>query len=201
MEPQEEIGSAFPTGIKDLDILFLSGIENDRDLLNTLNTNRATKKYSNNESLWINRFKRKYPEDFDYVKDHKNMSWKDFSLLLIKYLDLVKGNYNTAMKLVAQGGHQDLVDFFISEGADNWDWGMQVAARGGHQELVDFFISKGARDWNMGMRGAAQGGHRDLVDFFISKGARYWNSGMEGAEQGGHHDLVDFFKRKMQTRQ
>jgi len=29
---------AFPTGIKDLDILFLSRLDDDRDLLNALNT-------------------------------------------------------------------------------------------------------------------------------------------------------------------
>ena len=49
------------------------------------------------------------------------------------------------------------------------------AARGGHADLVVFFISKGASDWNLGMRGAAEGGHGDLVDFFISKGASSWN--------------------------
>jgi len=38
---------AFPTGIKDLDILFLSRLDDDRDLLNALNINAATKKILN----------------------------------------------------------------------------------------------------------------------------------------------------------
>ena len=30
------------------------------------------------------------------------------------------------------------------------EWGMKCAAQGGHRELVDFFISKGATDWDVG---------------------------------------------------
>ena len=48
---------------------------------------------------------------------------------------------------------------------------MHGAARVGHQDLVEFFIVEGADNWNFGMRGAAQGGHRDLVKFFIGEGA------------------------------
>jgi len=46
---------------------------------------------------------------------------------------------------------------------------MLGAAEGGHRDLVDFFISKGANDWNLAMYYAALGGHRDLVDFFKRK--------------------------------
>jgi len=119
--------------------------------------------------LWRNRFQRQHPSDFEYVDSLKKSSWKDFSLLLIRYLDLAKGNYNTAMKLAAQGGHHNLVDFFISKGANNWKLAMEGAAQGGHRDLVDFFISKGADDWTYGMKGAAQGGHKDLADFFKRK--------------------------------
>ena len=58
---------------------------------------------------------------------------------------------NQAMLNAAEGGDKDLIDFFISKGADNWwDYGMIYAALGGHKDLVDFFISKGANDWNWG---------------------------------------------------
>jgi hypothetical protein len=50
-------------------------------------------------------------------------------------------------------------------------YGMHGAANGGHKDLIDYFISKGADDWNAGLRGAAGGNHKDLVEFFISKGA------------------------------
>ena len=36
-----------------------------------------------------------------------------------------------------QGGSLDLVEFFIQQGAKNWD--MSYAVEGGHQDLVEFF--------------------------------------------------------------
>jgi len=218
---------AFPTGNKDVDILFLS-ILDDRELLNSLNTNRATKAYANNEDLWRNRFKRLYPNDFEYVKDlilDSKSSWKDFSLSLIRYLDLAGQDYGIAMNLAAyddnkdlidffiykgvdnwnlgmegaaQRGNRDLVDYFISRGADDWDWGLFKAAEGGHRDLVDFFITKGADEWDTAMYYAALGGHRDLVDYFISKGADNWQQGFQGAKSGGHKELIDFFLKKIQ---
>ena len=46
---------------------------------------------------------------------------------------------------------------------------MVGAAEGGHQDLVDFFIQLGANDWNWGMYGASLGGHWALADFFTEK--------------------------------
>ena len=43
---------------------------------------------------------------------------------------------------------------------------MYNAAVGGHKDLVEFFISKGADNWNLGMQSAALGGHKDLIEFF-----------------------------------
>ena len=57
--------------------------------------------------------------------------------------------------------------------------GMYGAAEGGHKELVDLFIKNGANDWNDGMLGAAGGGHKELVDLFVKKGANDWNDGLE----------------------
>lgn len=140
---------AFPTGNKDVDILFLSRID-DRDLLNALNTNKATKKYTNDENLWANRFNRLHPEDFDTVLKLKKRSWKDFSLLLIKYLDLAQGDYNKAMFLATKDGNKDLVDYFITQGANEWNEALLNAALGGHKDLVDFFISKASEFWEEG---------------------------------------------------
>ncbi len=46
---------------------------------------------------------------------------------------------------------------------------MYGAAEGGHKDLVEFFIEKGAKDWNQGMLDAREGGHIDLVEFFRKK--------------------------------
>ena len=88
---------------------------------------------------------------------------------------VIQSKANESLYEAARGGHADLVVFFISKGASDWNLGMRGAAEGGHGDLVDFFISKGASSWNSGMRAVAQGGHGDLVDFFISKGASSWN--------------------------
>jgi len=60
-----KIQRAFPTGIKDLDILFLSRLNDDRDLLNALNINAATKKYTNNEFIQ----RANHILSFQYTKD------------------------------------------------------------------------------------------------------------------------------------
>ena len=121
----------------------------------------------------------------------------------LKYVKIVvsKGfnDWNLGMYYVAQGGHKELVLFFIDKGANDWDLGMYGAAEGKNKELVDFFIEKGANNWNLGLQGAARGGNKELVIFFIEKGANYWNCGMEGAALGGHKDLVDFFISKGAT--
>ena len=190
---------SFLTNNKDVNRVILSKLES-QDLRNVLTVNKTTNKY-NNDILWLNYQMKDL--DFNLMRTVIKRSWKDFSLLLIRYLDLAKGDYDTAMKLAAKGGHRDLVDFFISKGADfwnkgadNWNRAMYYAAQGGHRDLVDFFISQGANNRDLGMEGAALGGHRDLVDFFISKGDNSWNYGMEGAARGGHRKLVDFFISK-----
>ena len=156
---------SFLTNNKDVNILILSKLVFE-DLRNVLMVNKATNKYNNN-ILWLNHQMR--VSDFNLMRTVIKKSWKDFSLLLIRYLDLAKRDYNTVMKLAAQEGHRDLVDFFISKGVGDCNWGMYGAAQGGHRDLVDFFISKGADNWNRSMQGAAEGGHRNLVDFFSPK--------------------------------
>ena len=126
-----------------------------------------------------------------------------------------------ALYHAARGGHKDLVEIFISEGADNWNYGLHRAAQGGHKDLVEFFIEKGADDWNYGLHGAAKGGHKDLgeylkvtcgeklkelaktnstptvVEFFIDKGADDWDYGIQCATQRGHKDLIEYFQKKL----
>ena len=142
------------------------------DTLSLATKNRLINQYLNDEEFWRIRFEKDYPSDFDKVNKLKQRSWKDFSLLLIKYIDLSYGHYEEAMYYAAEGGHRDLVDFFISKGANNWNMAMYYAAERGHRDLVDFFISKGANSLKLAMDYAEKAGHRDLVDFLISKGAK-----------------------------
>jgi len=92
---------------------------------------------------------------------------------------------------------KDLVLYFVSQGANDWNWGMCGAACGGHLDLVLYFVSQRANDWNASMCWAAKGGHMDLVLYFVSQGANEWNCGMRGATYGKHEKLIEFFKSKV----
>ena len=159
------------TGQRDTDLLILSNL-NDEDLLNFCLVNKEANRLCQIESFWLNRFIKEHGQEAMKYKSHEK-TWRKFYLQIVYYWnnaeDNWRGKFNNAMKNAARGGHQDLVNFFISKGAHNWNLGMNGAARGGHQDLVDFFISKGADAWNYGMSGAARGGHQDLVDFFKQK--------------------------------
>ncbi len=74
-----------------------------------------------------------------------------------------------------KGGHRDIVDLMIKNGATDWNGGLGGACRGGHRDLVDLMIKNGATYWNWGLREACEGGHRDLVDQMIKNGATNWN--------------------------
>ena len=77
-------------------------------------------------------------------------------------------NVNSGMYGAAEGGHKELVDLFVKNGANNWDWGMIGAAVGCHKKFVDFFIEHGAYDWNAGLFWSKI---ISLKIFFIDKGA------------------------------
>lgn len=144
----------------------------------------------------------------------------------MKIIKKVQYNKGKGLFRAASLGHWNLVNYFVSKGADLND-GLDGAAKGGHRDLVDIFISKGADDWNTGLlcaaecnaddtvrrdlvdlfmlkgadlnwglEGAARSGHRDLVDLFISKGADNWNHGFAAAADGGHRDLIELFISK-----
>lgn len=66
--------------------------------------------------------------------------------------------------------------FVVNSRLLTWNDGMRAAALDGQRDLVEFFISKGADDWNWGMSGATYGRQIALINFFISKGANDWNA-------------------------
>jgi len=175
----------FPTGLKDVDLYFLSSLD-DRSLLNALNTNKATREYRNNEDMWRNRFRHLNPE----VEFTPKGLWRDFSLSLIKYMALAENDYNKALRLAARDGNADVVKFFAFK-TNNWNYGLFGAIEGGHRNWIDYFISKGADDWNEALKLAAIRGDFDLVKFFLEKEGDVY-TGVYGAALGGHRELVDY---------
>lgn len=104
--------------------------------------------------------------------------------------------WNGGMASAARGGHLDLAEFFVARGASWWSHGMVHAALAGHRALVDYFVNKGADDWEAGMAYAAEGGHMDLVQYFADRGADTWNRAMQHAARGGHGDILQFLSSK-----
>jgi len=72
-----------------------------------------------------------------------------------------------------------------------WDWGLRCACEGGHREIVDLMIEEGADDWNWGLEAACLAGHYNLVELMIEKGANDWDRGLAWAREGGHPEIVD----------
>ena len=85
----------------------------------------------------------------------------------------------------------------ISISLSNPNKGLSEAAKAGDMDLVLYFVSQGANDWNWAMRCAAEGGHMDLVLYFVSQGANDWDGGMIAAKYRRHEKLIEFFKAKM----
>jgi purine nucleoside permease len=98
-----------------------------------------------------------------------------------------------------RGGHLDLANLMIANGATNWDRGLREACRGGHLDLANLMIANGATNWNRGLHGACRGGHRTLVACMIGKGASTWNRGLWEACRHGHGDLVSLMIKKGAT--
>ncbi len=54
---------------------------------------------------------------------------------------------------------------------ETWEYGLLGAAQGNHKDLVDFFISKGANNWDKSLVESVKHNQKDMIDFFISKNA------------------------------
>ena len=148
---------------KDIISLIANELE-DKDLFEFTKISKRGNRICDHEHSWMNRIIRYYPEAFKLKNKDINRKWKEYYLQIINYNEY---NVNWGMKVAAEGGHRDLVEFFITKGANFWNSGMVFAARGGHKDLVEFFIEKGANDWGWVMMYG--GGHKDLIDFFKQK--------------------------------
>lgn len=89
-----------------------------------------------------------------------------------KYRKFIK--INDAMAYAARGGHRSIVEYFIRQGAKNWDKGLEFSSEGDKKDLIRFFVSKGSTNWNAGLIGAARGGSLSLIRAFEGKGADAW---------------------------
>ena len=72
---------------------------------------------------------------------------------------------NYAMVCAAQSGHKEMVEYFVSRGANDFNWAMRYAAQNGHKEMVEYLISRGANAFNWAMSRAAKNGHKEIVEY------------------------------------
>lgn len=122
---------------RDVDDIILHKLD-DRSLLNLCIASPQLK-FCNDEKFWRDRFYFKFGK-YEKIKG----TWKKFYLGAIYYWDLAdeENQIDNAMGLAAKDGHMDLVEFFISLGANNWRMGEIAARKGKHSDIEDFFRSK-----------------------------------------------------------
>jgi ankyrin repeat protein len=120
----------------------------------------------------------------------------------------------TSLHWAALGGHKNIVEFLIGQGADvnardqNGETPLPVAAVKGHKDVVEYLVEKGA-DVNTidnygstALHVAALIGHKDIVEFLVGRGADVNardNSGrtaLDLAKEFGRKDVVEFLVGK-----
>ena len=109
------------------------------------------------------------------------------------------------LEVAAETGNWELIHFFMRKDPENYNFGLQGAALGGHLDLIEFFIANGAdykEAMDVGLLSAAQGGHISLIDYFLEKGADGITNAVKGAARGGHkevlHYLLDMLSKREQ---
>lgn len=191
----ENLFETAPFSTKDIvSLKVLADNMDDQSLFTFCKTyKRFNEKICKDDNFWYNRLKTKYPFLMIF---NKNQSWKEFYLKMSFYIGKLKEEfdipyipsevfnpetiyktnrfnkiamYNHALYNAARAGDENLSNFLINKGANNWYIGLTGAARGGHKNLVDFFINKGAKDLFVAILQAKAGGHKDLVNYLESK--------------------------------
>ncbi len=78
-----------------------------------------------------------------------------------------------SLKGTSRGNQLKLLDYLIPLAVDleTWEYGLLGAAQGNHKDLVDFFLSKGADNWDKSLVESVKHNQKDMIDFFISKNA------------------------------
>ncbi|MEZ0226508.1 MAG: ankyrin repeat domain-containing protein [Alphaproteobacteria bacterium] len=92
-------------------------------------------------------------------------------------------------------GHEDVVEYLLSKGADHSAWGgdpMREACDNGHLGVVKKLVAAGAEIGNALDRAAANG-KKDIVEYLLSKGTEadtHLGDAFTSASRGGHADVV-----------
>lgn len=78
---------------------------------------------------------------------------------------------NSILTGACAGGHLDIIDLAIANGANYWNYGMVEACHYGHAEIVEYLLTLGANHINQGLVFAYYHGHMKIVDILVAHGA------------------------------
>lgn len=115
---------------------------------------------------------------------------RDGARYILQWIVRVRRNSEFDFCYACVGGHRELVDLLIEQGADYWNFGLYGACRGGHRGIVELMIEKGAYTWNFGLAGACFGGNYECSKKMIEQGADFcsqcswspWSGRSHGAD-------------------
>jgi hypothetical protein len=146
--------------IKDVDKKILAELD-DESLLSFCKTARYGNELCKDDLFWKNRFISR----FGRAEKNPDRSWKDFYLNAVFWVNRYR---NQALARLSMKGIRniDLINFFLVRGYSP-NSGLVGAAAGGHKDLVEYFVSRGANDFINGYLNAKT---KELRDYFRDKG-------------------------------
>ena len=107
---------------------------------------------------------------------------------------------NEALYFSTAAQRKDLIDYFLTKrnyNIGNYNTALTEAAKVDSQELVEFFIQKGANDFDNALLFTAEAGHLDLVRFFIEKGVKISTIGLAIQEAKNHPEIIEYLQTQM----
>jgi hypothetical protein len=212
------------TGIKDVDRMILSDLEDDRDLLSMCSTNKYIFNLCD-DRLFRNRLYQKYPgaaqykpKDIDWKQYYFEVAYwvnklledKDFQYTTgdpVMYYTLLTGYDSISSKLLksVKLGYLDIVKFLVEQGVDTIDlnFALKNASSRGHLDIVKYLIENGANIHyrnDLPLRLASNRGRLDVVKYLIENGANIHasnNGALKMATRGGYKNVVNYLKEQM----
>jgi hypothetical protein len=188
----------------DLDDYVLSKILNSCDYITRTKIRVVCHRWNRTigEITWVSsKGKRRHLNEFYLMKPHDVLFESAYlgSVQLIQWIAPEITFWDVALHGACLGGHREIAEMMVENGAKVMNYGLCGACRGGHSTIVQWLIDKGANNWNWGLYHACQGGHRGIAQWMIDKGANDWIQGLCGACQCGHQAIVRWMIEKGAT--
>jgi hypothetical protein len=114
-----------------------------------------------------------------------------------KCINKNKANIYYGLQGACEGGHLDLVKFYLEKVAKINILHIGYAYKSGNKEIINLLEQLYKHNYEWALNGACLGGHIDLIKLCIEKGARNFNSCFYCLYIKGHIELVKIFMNKI----